>query len=136
MAGKDWLRSFRGRNCKLNLKRPEPCSLARATAFNTHNVGAFFNNLRKAMQRHPCFGNGTRIYNLDESSTSTVQRPQKVLAPKRRSICKITSRKRGVLVTTCCIGSASGQALTPTMVFPRKNLKTHMVHVPHLELSV
>lgn len=80
------------------------------------------------MQRHPSFGNGTRIYNLDQTSTSTVQLPQKVLAPKGRSICKVTSGERGVLVTTCCIVSASGQAIPPAMVFPRKFFKTHMLH--------
>ncbi|CAH2085820.1 unnamed protein product [Euphydryas editha] len=42
IAGKDWLRSFRARHKDLSLKKPEPCSLARATAFNRDNVKTFF----------------------------------------------------------------------------------------------
>lgn len=82
----------------------------------------------QVLQRHPTFADGSRIYNLDETSTTTVQRPQKVLAQKGRSSCKITSGERGTLVTTCCIVNASGQALPPAIVFPRKNFQQHMLH--------
>lgn len=128
MAGVDWLRSFRKRHSDISLRKPEACSLARATAFNRTNVKLFFNNLKETYQRYPGFGDGTRVYNLDETSTTTVQKPQKVLAPKRSNVCKVTSGERGVLVTTCCIVSATGHALPPAMVFPRKNFKAHMLH--------
>ncbi|CAH2091634.1 unnamed protein product [Euphydryas editha] len=128
MAGIDWLRSFRKRHSDISLKKPEACSLARATAFNRTNVQLFFNNLKEAFQRYSGFEDGTRVYNLDETSTTTVQKPQKVLAPKRSNVCKVTSGERGVLVTTCCIVSATGHALPPAMIFPRKNFKAHMLH--------
>lgn len=80
------------------------------------------------MLRSPNFCNGTRVYNLAETSTTTVQRPPKVLGPKGKNISKVTNGERGVLVTTCCIVSASGHALPPAMVFPRKKFQTHMLH--------
>ncbi|XP_050685281.1 uncharacterized protein LOC126979789 [Leptidea sinapis] len=80
------------------------------------------------MGRHPTFADGTRIYNLDETSTTTVQRLSKVLAPKRTNVSKITSGERGTLVTTCCIVNTTGQALPPAMVFPRKKFQPHMLH--------
>lgn len=46
MAGVDWLKSFRNRQSDISLRKPEACSLARATAFNRTNVQLFFNNLK------------------------------------------------------------------------------------------
>lgn len=127
MAGFEWLRGFR-RHPEISLRKPEACSLARATAFNKHNVETFFKNLKSAMERHTSFADGTRLYNLDETSTTTVHRSGKVLARKGTNVAKVTSGERGTLVTTCCIISATGQALPPAMVFPRKNFKPHMLH--------
>ncbi|XP_072400177.1 uncharacterized protein [Diabrotica undecimpunctata] len=69
-----------------------------------------------------------RNYNLDETATTTVHKPKKVLASKgSKQVSKYTSGERGVLVTTCCIVSASGNSLPPAMIFPRKNFRKHMI---------
>lgn len=67
------------------------------------------------------------MYNLDETATTTVQKPQKVIGPKGKHIGKVTSGEKGTLVTTCCVISAAGQALPPVIIFPRKNFKDHMI---------
>lgn len=106
-----------------NIEKPEACSLARATAFNEQTVKKFFDSLKEVMRRHPSFGNGCRIFNLDETATKNVHEPQKVIAPKgRHNIGKITSGEKDTLVTTCAIIS-----LPPVLVFPRKNYKDHML---------
>lgn len=129
IAGKEWFRSFKRRHSDLSVKKPEACSLARATAFNRETVKSFFTNLKTAKERHPSFGNGCRIYNLDETATTTVHRPPKVVALKgKHNLSKVTSGEKGTLVTTCAIVCASGQYLPPAMVFPRKNLKDIMLN--------
>ena len=81
-AGIDWYNGFMKIHPRLSLRTPEGCSLARATSFNPHNVMQFYNNLEIIMQREPKFGDGTRIFNLNETGTTTVHIPPKVIAEK------------------------------------------------------
>lgn len=75
------------------------------------------------MRTCPSFGDGT-----DETGTTTVQKPKRVLASKgSKHLNKVTSGKRGTLVTTCCAVSATGNALPHAMVLPRKNFKPAML---------
>jgi hypothetical protein len=45
-AGEDWRRSFMRRFPDLSIRKPEPTSIARMSAFNRHNVNLFYTNLR------------------------------------------------------------------------------------------
>lgn len=71
-AGVEWLRSYKSRHLELTLKKPEECSMARATAFNKETVKCFFDNL-EVMDGDLSFGNGCRIYNLDKTATTKLQ---------------------------------------------------------------
>ena len=127
-AGIDWYNGFMKRHPRLSLRTPEGCSLARATSFNPHNVMQFYNNLDIIMQREPKFGDGTRIFNLDETGTTTVHIPPKVIAEKGvKQVSKCTSGEKGTLATTCCIINAAGNSLPPAMIFPRVHFRDHML---------
>ncbi|KAK3928286.1 Pogo transposable element with KRAB domain [Frankliniella fusca] len=128
IAGLDWLHGFQRRHPQLSIRTPEGCSIARAQAFNKPNVEKFFDKLAEVMQRHPGFADGSRVGNLDETSSSTVQNTRKIISPKGvKQVHKIKSAERGISVTTCCTVMAYGMVLPPVMIFPRKKFVNHML---------
>ena len=69
------------------------------------------------------------VYNVDKAGVITVHKPRKVFAEKGIKIVgKVTSAKRGTLVTMIGTVAASGNFLPPNFVFPRKKCKPHMLN--------
>lgn len=62
----------------------------------------------------------SRIWNVDETGITTVQKPKKVVAARgKKQIGAATSAERGELVTHACVINAAGNLMTPMFVFPR-----------------
>ena len=126
MAGYDWYLSFKRRH-KLAIRTPEPTSMARATAFNRTTVKEFFNNLHQVMDKYKFPPD--RIYNMDETGCTTVQKPKQVIAQQgQKQVGSITSGERGELTTVACTISASGNHIPPMMVFPRVRMQQHFLN--------
>ncbi|XP_033218484.1 uncharacterized protein LOC117173945 [Belonocnema kinseyi] len=115
------------RNPQFSLRTPEGCSLARAIAFNRHNVEIFYNLLEEVLVRGQGFLQGTRIYNLDETSTTTNAKTQRKVIAERgvKQVSSVTSGEKG---TTCVIIAGDGNCLPPAMVLPRKKFKSCMLN--------
>ena len=101
----------------------------RRRRFNKHAVEETFLKLKEVYSRNSSFADVSRLYNLDETATSTVQNSKQYYHFERvKQVAQITSAERGTLVTTCCIINALGHALPPVMVFPRTNFKQYMIN--------
>lgn len=122
MAGLDWMRGFMKRRKELSIRKPQPTSLARATAFNKFNVASFFGKLKELMNKYHFAPQN--IYNMDETGVTTVQVPDRVVARKGiKQVGKIVAAERGTLVTLAVSVSAVGNLVPPFFIFPRKKFK-------------
>ena len=113
----------------MSIRTPEGCSLARAAAFNSTTMKTYFDKLEEVLQRHPSFADGSSLFNLDETCTSTVQTCRKIVCPKGvKQVHEVKSAERGTSVTTVCIVGASGTVIPPVHIFPRKKFQNKMLH--------
>ncbi|KAJ8332031.1 hypothetical protein SKAU_G00429850 [Synaphobranchus kaupii] len=127
MAGKDWFSSFMERNPTLSIRQPQAISLSWATSFNPNNVARFFGNLTCLMVRYGF--QPEAIWNMDETSTVTVQTPSRIIAAKgKKQVAAMTSAERGALVTLAMAVNALGNHIPPHFIFPRKKYFNNFVH--------
>lgn len=125
-AGREWLRGFRMRHPEISLRQPEAVSAARAMAFNRTQIQKFFETLEMTIKTEKI--DIHRIYNMDESGLSTVQRPPKIFAKTgRKQVGSLTSAERGQHVTCVCCMNAIGNFVPPAVIFPRKNRKEELL---------
>ncbi|CAM1295476.1 Uncharacterised protein r2_g465 [Pycnogonum litorale] len=125
-AGKDWWLGFKRRH-DLSIRSPEATSLGRATAFNRHTAGEFYDNLAGELDRYQF--RPEDIYNLDETGCRTVQNPRNIVTQTgKKQVGSVTSAERGELVTVVYTINASGQVLPPMFIFPRKNFRDHFIN--------
>ena len=117
-ATRDWYYAFMNRHPNLVLKAPEGMSIARITAFTKSKVETFFKAYALALERYQFTPD--RIFNVDESSLSTVMKPVKVLCERGQPVAMQTCLEKGNSMTFVGIINAVGQALPPVFLIPRK----------------
>ncbi|KAK4312454.1 hypothetical protein Pmani_016140 [Petrolisthes manimaculis] len=117
MATRDWYYAFMNRHPNLVLKAPEGMSIARIVAFNKVNVETFFKAYTLALNKYVFTPD--RIYNLDESSLSTVMKPCKVVCVRGKPVATQVTRERGDSMTFVGIINAVGQSIPPVFIIPR-----------------
>lgn len=117
-ATHDWYYAYMARHPELTLKSPEGMSIARAIAFNKTTVNTFFDVYAEAMSKHQFTPD--RIFNIDETSLSTVMKPVKVVCQKGQPVASQISRERGATMTFVGIINAAGHFLPPVFIIPRK----------------
>ena len=121
-------KGFKNRHTNLSIRVPEGCSIARASAFNKINIDNFFDKLNEVLKRNSSFMDGFRLYDMDETSTSTVQNARKIICLKGiKQVHQVKNAERGTSLTTCCFIGAHGVIIPPVMIFPRKYFKSSMI---------
>lgn len=128
MAGKKWYYAFMRRHPELSLREPENTSLARAQGFNKPRVESFFQLLGTIYDEEKLTPD--RVYNMDETSLSTVQDGQnKIIGARgKRRIGAMVSNERGESTTCVVCMSAAGVFIPPMLIYKRKRMKEEIVN--------
>ena len=121
MAGRAWMEGFRKRHHQITLRSPQSLSYCRAMMANKSTVEGFFAKLGALYGRLNLISKPMQIFNIDETGISIVHKPSKVICEVgRKHIYSITSAEKGHTHTVVSCVSASGVALPPLMIYPRK----------------
>ncbi|CAH1965849.1 unnamed protein product [Acanthoscelides obtectus] len=129
LAGKDWLIGFRKRPLQISLRSPESTSAARARAFDRPVETKCFMLLTSVYEKIQFQAH--RIYNVDETSLSTVPGKYfKILAQRgRKQVGRVVSTERGTSTTAVICMCASGSYVPPMIIFARKRMKEELKDV-------
>jgi hypothetical protein len=118
-----WL--FLKRNPRISLRKPECTSINRINSFNHGAVRIYFDNLELVMEKHMFVE--SKIFNVDGTGISTVQKPVKRLGPKgRKQVGAAISWERGKNITAVCAVSASGNFVPPMLICPRSRMSPQL----------
>ena len=120
-AGRGWFEGFRARYPRLTIRTPQPLSYCRALCSNKETIDDFFGKLGALYGRLNLIAKPMQIFNADETGVSIVHKPGKVVAELgQQNVYAVTAAERGKTHTILTCVSASGYALPPMMVYPRK----------------
>ena len=134
VAGVKWLRAFMARHPILAVRIPEQMSFARAFGFTKVKVDEYMNLLKQILFDEE--GNQvippSQIYNVDETGYSICHKPNKILARKgKKDVHTLTIAERGKTITAIICASATGQFLTPMLIFPRVRMRKELIPLPN-----
>lgn len=122
ITGPDWLQLFMKRHPNISLRKPEGTSLNRVTSFNETNVKKIFENLEECLNKYELHVKADKIYNVDETGITTVQKPSKNLGPKgQKQVGSLISWERVKNATVCCM-NAAGSFVPPMFIYPRARM--------------
>ena len=126
-AGRSWFDGFRSRHPNLTLRSAQSLSHSRASNANKETITDFFEKLGGLCARLNLLAKPMQIYNMDETGISIVHKPGRLLTQVgRRNVWSITSAEKGKTHTILTCVSASGYALPPFMIYPRKRIAENL----------
>ena len=128
MPGRDWWERFRKRWPCLSERKPQNLSRKRAQAGNVDVINAWFDQLDQvftnvAFDPYDPLMMQHRLWNCDETAFCTSPTSSTILAKRgSRVVHEISGDSGHQYITVHCCGSASGELLSPFILYKGKNI--------------
>jgi hypothetical protein len=123
-GGRDWCRSFMGRNPRLSLRKAEGISVARAQGMNREDVNKYFDLLTTTLNETGLIGKPPNIYNVDKTGLQLNNKVDKVVDVKgSKDVHVLTSGEKGERVSLIVCSNAEGNFLRPYCILKGMNRK-------------
>ena len=121
--GRAWVAGFRQRNPDITKKMPQNLSKARALFCTKPNVLKWFVEYGKVLDETKLRDQPQRIWNVDESGLTNLQRMTKAFCVKREASFQVTSQEKGQLTTVLGLVNAAGLVMPPLIIFAGKRMQ-------------
>lgn len=124
-----WLTAFRRRN-NLVKRVPQLMSLNRAKALCPETVKLFYDKLEFLYEQYNF--PASRIYNIDETGVTTVPpaRSRVLVHKTMKNVQQISTAERGTLTTVILGMNATGQHISPAIIYSRKKQDDLRANLP------
>ncbi|CAI7996987.1 Tigger transposable element-derived protein 6 [Geodia barretti] len=121
-----WWDRFRARHPHLTLRTGESLAYHRAVSTNRFVIDKYFDLLEEVLvSNNLCFAPHL-IFNADETGLPLQHRPGKRVAVRgQKHVHVVNSGNKAHISVLACV-SASGYAIPPMVIFPRKTLTPHL----------
>ena len=123
LACYEWLNSFLKRHPELNVRKPEPLSIARASGMNHPVVDKWFSDLEASVDKLGIRKKPDHFWNVDETGLQDYFIPKNVLGEVGEPCYQTTATERAETTTVVAAFNAIGKYVKTLVILRRKRLK-------------
>ena len=121
-----WFSNYMGRWPELRVIKPRGLAVIRAKCASREKIAAYYEELKRILQKYDLEDKSEAIYNIDEKGLPTEHKPPDIVTGKNSGGQSITSPKDKI-TTVIGAGSAIGHQIPPFYIFAGKRKIDHLI---------
>lgn len=125
LLSRTWFSNFMGRWPELRVIKPRGLAAIRAKCTSPEKIAAYYEELKRILQKYDLEDRPESIYNIDEKGLQTEHKPPDTVTGKNSGGQSITSPREKTTIIGA--GSAIGHQIPPFYIFAGKRKIDHLI---------